>query len=92
MKPCSCDHLYSETTSIQGPLGRVPIVALQCIFTSNKETTSIQRPLFFGLAWSLNKGFTVDISTNSKAIGIGVEGVQIDLGFGLKGLIHIIRG
>ena len=34
---CSCDHLYSETTSIQGPLGYVPIVALQCIFTSIKR-------------------------------------------------------
>ena len=34
---CSCDHLYSETTSIQGPLGHVPIVTLQCIFTSIKR-------------------------------------------------------
>ena len=34
---CSCDHLYSETTSIQIPLGRVPIVALPCIFTSIKR-------------------------------------------------------
>ena len=34
---CSCDHLYSETTSIQRPLGRVPIVALPCIFTSIKR-------------------------------------------------------
>ena len=41
---CSCDHLYSETTSIQGPLSHVPIVALQGIFTSIKETTSF----FFG--------------------------------------------
>ena len=34
---CSCDHLHSVTTSIQGPLGRVPIVALPHIFTSIKR-------------------------------------------------------
>ena len=31
---CSCDHLYSETTSIQRPLGHVLIVVLPCISTS----------------------------------------------------------
>ena len=41
---CSCDHL---TTSIQGPFGHVPIVALQCIL-----------PLFtfqVGCHWAIDK-------------------------------------
>ena len=55
----SCDHLYSETTSIQGPLSRVPIVALQCIFTSIKRPPLFKDHFFLSQAWSLNTGFTV---------------------------------
>ena len=56
---CSCDHLYSETTSIQGPLGRVPIVAFQCIFTSIKRPPLFIDHFFLAQAWSLNTGFAV---------------------------------
>ena len=40
-------YLYSETTSIQGPLGRVPIVALPCIFTCIKRPPLFKDHLFW---------------------------------------------
>ena len=55
---CSCDHLYSETTSIQGPLGCVPIVALQYIFTSIKRP-----PLFY--FWP-KRGHLIQVSLYSE--------------------------
>ena len=45
--------LYHATTSIQGPLGRVPIVALPCDHLYSRTT------LFLAQAWSLNTSFTV---------------------------------
>ena len=56
---CSCDHLYSETTSIQKPLGHVPIVALPCIFSSIKRPHLFKDHFILAQAWSLNTGFTV---------------------------------
>ena len=56
---CSCDHVYSETTCIQGPLRHVPIVALQCIFTSIKRPPLFKDHFFWAQAWLLNTGFTV---------------------------------
>ena len=44
---CPCDHLYSETTSIQGPLGHVLIVALPCILRLLRDHLYSKTTFFF---------------------------------------------
>ena len=68
---CSCDHLYSTTTSIQGPLGCVPIVALQCIFTSIKRPP-LFKDLFLAQAWSLTHRFQCTRDQASPVIPVVV--------------------
>ena len=51
VKPALVTNLYSETTSIQIPLGHVPIVALPYIFTSIKRPPLFKDHLVLSQLW-----------------------------------------
>ena len=59
VKPALVTTCIQKTTSIQRPLGHVPIVALPCIFTSIQRPPLFKDHLFWAQAWPLNTGFTV---------------------------------
>ena len=59
---CSCDVttcIQRPPSSIQGPLGRVPIVALYNTFLPLLRDHLYSKTFFLAQAWSLSTGFIV---------------------------------